>query len=266
MGAGCPNGCSGRGICDHCQQRCLCYQGHGSAVDRLYALRAGQNAGSFRGDCSDYACPHASAVYTLLGTTRTTAAYIEKNRQLIKDSNINNNELDVLELTERVGFFSKNESRAGFHEHAECSANGVCDRTTGTCKCRKGKEYIAPRISSNEQAIYLITGYSGPSCDRQDCPMQCSGRGRCMDMHRLALTKEALPLSNAVDRLRYDGRRTGKTIDGYEDSNTTIGGNGFFDGAWDARVGRMCVCDSSWPVGLGAGETQQVWCSINVVI
>lgn len=74
--------------------------------------------------------------------------------------------------------------RAWFHEPAvdnvahdvftECSSMGVCDRRSGECSCRKG--------------------YEGAACERMSCPgristsSDCSGRGRCVSMRKLALT------------------------------------------------------------------------------
>jgi hypothetical protein len=57
-------------------------------------------------------------------------------------------------------------------------------------------------------------------------------------MSRLPLVPEAYPLrsSNALDRLYYPPLVDGST--------------------WDATLSSMCVCDSSWSVGLGEGETQ----------
>lgn len=61
------------------------------------------------------------------------------------------------------------------HNLAECSNMGLCDRTTGKCKCN--------------------TGFDGAACDRKICPGTtnngpCSGNGKCMSMHNYALTKD----------------------------------------------------------------------------
>jgi hypothetical protein len=105
------------------------------------------------------------------------------------------------------------------HREMECSNNGLCNRQTGVCKCSPG--------------------FYGAACQKMKCggTPTCSGRGRCLPMRRLARDPEALPLST---------RR-----DSYVSVNDTR------DNSWDEDFGHGCVCDSSWAVGLGSGETQQ---------
>ncbi|KAG3033523.1 hypothetical protein PC121_g5859 [Phytophthora cactorum] len=57
----------------------------------------------------------------------------------------------------------------------ECSAMGVCNRSTGTCKC--------------------FSGFEGSACERMSCPNDCSDRGTCMSMRNMAAAKNALPIS-----------------------------------------------------------------------
>lgn len=205
IGPGCNDfsRCSnGNGLCDYCGAKCKCFNGFGSEEDQIYALRAGQN--DFKPDCSSRACPRGPAVFIVTGGQ---VEYFNRSK--------------VINITET-------------HDNAECSANGLCNRQTGMCKCRQG--------------------FGGPACDRQDCPDNCSHRGRCLTMQRLALTPEALPLASADSNIRYDA------------SNAT--GGALLDRTWDAGFGRACVCDSSWPVGLKSGETQQVrytHCAIFIV-
>jgi len=48
----------------------------------------------------------------------------------------------------------------------ECSNAGLCDRSTGNCKC--------------------FEGFDGEACQRTTCPNSCSGRGVCTTMKRIA--------------------------------------------------------------------------------
>ncbi|CAN0335073.1 unnamed protein product, partial [Pylaiella littoralis] len=122
--------------------------------------------------------------------------------------------------------------RGSLESHAleECSGNGrrenvdahcfwqKCDRTSAACIC--------------------ADGFEGDACQRNSCPSDCSGHGVCLSMHDLGRTNEALPLMDV--------------------SNIYGGGVGSDEEvAWDFESMYACVCDSSWEVGLGAGQRQQ---------
>jgi len=77
---------------------------------------------------------------------------------------------------------------SGAHRRVECSARGACDRQSGKCKC--------------------FPGYSGRACERQQCPNNCNGFGRCV-------TQE---------------------IAAYEASKT-------YSDPWDATKAQGCACD-----------------------
>ncbi|CAM9180492.1 unnamed protein product, partial [Hapterophycus canaliculatus] len=68
------------------------------------------------------------------------------------------------------------------HALAECSGNGrrdtgfVCDRRSASCICSEG--------------------FEGDACQRNSCPMECSGHGTCLSMHELGQSTDALPLMN----------------------------------------------------------------------
>ncbi|CEG47122.1 Teneurin-1 and related extracellular matrix proteins, contain EGF-like repeats [Plasmopara halstedii] len=99
------------------------------------------------------------------------------------------------------------------HTKTECSDGGVCDRSTGMCRC--------------------YSGYEGSACQRSSCPNGCSGHGQCLSMRELAAEVSAFPLSPST---KYEGDVAATT--------------------WDQDRIHGCLCDSGWPVGLGAGESQ----------
>jgi len=85
-----------------------------------------------------------------------------------------------------------------------------------------------------EGSCECFPGFTGDACQRRDCPNDCSGHGRCVSMKRLATLANALPLSPVT------------TYSGSEDAER-----------WDQNKIFGCVCDSSWPVGLGPGQRQE---------
>ena len=104
-------------------------------------------------------------------------------------------------------------------EVVECSNKGICDHTTGLCQC--------------------VSGFMGPACERWSCPNDCSGHGQCLSMKVLATHADGMPLS----------RPTSYSV------HASSGINGL-NKAWDDDMIYGCLCDSSWPVGLGSGQSQ----------
>lgn len=77
------------------------------------------------------------------------------------------------------------------HQYAECSNRGACDRVHGTCTCD--------------------VGFTGDSCQRNACPLDCSFRGTCT------------PLKQVVEAAGYS-----------------------YSGAFDAEATMVCVCDPGY--------------------
>jgi len=67
------------------------------------------------------------------------------------------------------------------HFYMECSNQGLCDRSTGTCEC--------------------FDGFSGRGCSRSSCPEDCSGHGVCLTVAELAVRNPAkLSFTGEVSR------------------------------------------------------------------
>ena len=158
--------------------------------------------------------------------------------------------------------------------HNDCNGHGICVASSSSCQCYEGwgaesdvTLYRSPDCSkrvcpsgrawsdvpsgtntahfeaecSNRGTCDRSTGectcypgFTGQACHRNTCPNDCSGHGVCVSMKQMARMSNALPL--APDTY-YEGS---------EESST-----------WDEDKLYGCVCDSSWTVGLGSGETQE---------
>jgi hypothetical protein len=160
-----------------------------------------------------------------------------------------------------------------------CSGHGICDKTGGSptykCACFDGfgsdadiAEYKAPDCSlrtcpygrrwfdiaqtttsahrnaecsgigdcNRASGVCLCpAGFEGKACNLQACQGRCSGHGRCLSMSEIIPEAEAQPLRSELT-WAYPDDATANT--------------------WDASMVRGCLCDSSWAVGLDAGETQ----------
>ena len=62
------------------------------------------------------------------------------------------------------------------HAYAECSNRGICDRSTGVCRCE--------------------SGYTGRACTRMECANDCNGHGRCLSMQEAANGFDAFVLNH----------------------------------------------------------------------
>lgn len=138
------------------------------------------------------------------------------------------------------------------HQPAECSDKGVCNRQTGKCQCS--------------------AGYEGAACQRLKCPNNCSGHGRCVIMERLATRTDAFPLSTPTT---YQSSNViASSLSAKLNINYTLSKPWYHiklcifyfyllqltyqsSQAWDSLKIVGCLCESSWPVGFGANETQE---------
>jgi hypothetical protein len=84
------------------------------------------------------------------------------------------------------------QSALSAHRPAECSNQGLCDRSTGRCRC--------------------FAGYEGEACQRSSCPGSpaCSGHGKCVTIAQLASEPDAEPLGPPTV---YGGDPDGATWD-----------------------------------------------------
>jgi len=99
-----------------------------------------------------------------------------------------------------------------FHNYAECSNRGVCNRGTGECMC--------------------FDGYSGKACQRSSCPNDCSGHGTCEYIEQLSF---ASTIGDYYDGSTTAKKKIGQRAVTFEDAKI-----------WDNHKNMMCVCDPKW--------------------
>jgi hypothetical protein len=142
---------------------------------------------------------------------------------------------------------------SSYHRDIECSNNGMCERSTGTCKCYPG--YVGSACQKKTSTCEDASGSMIPIVQPDGSyynPGKCSGKGLCLSIKTLQRHKDALPLRTATYNYRfYSVNSTG----GFDFRNVTA--MNIPAKAWDDDTHYACVCDSSWSVGLQSGDKQQ---------
>jgi len=113
------------------------------------------------------------------------------------------------------------------HNLAECSNQGLCDRSTGRCRC--------------------FAGYEGEACQRSACPGSpaCSGHGKCVSIGQMASEANAEPIGQQTV---YGGDPEGATWDADKIQGCVC------DSAWAVGYGASQTQVPQW---LGADCSQQ---------
>lgn len=101
-----------------------------------------------------------------------------------------------------------------FHQYAECSGRGICDRATGECDC--------------------FPGFTGKACRRHACPNDCSGHGTCERMKDLTFGPVAGTFFNGESTSTSGLKLAAKT---YQETAERL---------WDYKKGMACKCDPEW--------------------
>lgn len=97
-------------------------------------------------------------------------------------------------------------------EEAECSDQGLCDRATGICSC--------------------FPGYEGSSCQRTQCPNECSGHGTCRSNEDFAYDFSIAKSSQTSVSDTFNSF--------FSEYIATYGG------AWDSGMHFGCKCDAGY--------------------
>jgi len=152
--------CSGRGHCDLFTGVCTCYTN--------FVTSDGQGNEGDRGDCGyDYApvqaCPGIIAC-SGHGTCSNAPSY-----KCTCSLGWTSGDCSLRTCPTGKSWFDLPIANNRAHQAVECSNQGICDQTTGECKCH--------------------SGFEGAACDKMSCPgspTACSGNGQCLTMSQLA--------------------------------------------------------------------------------
>ncbi|KAG5191969.1 tubular mastigoneme-related protein [Tribonema minus] len=141
VAAECPNACSGHGTCNT-HDECDCYTGY------------------MANDCSQRICPFGNA-------------HVDGGKGDLDGDNVFDGTTLVIKTSQMYpagtveGIAAVDYDAA--HFYMECSNKGLCDRSSGTCKC--------------------FPAYEGHACQRASCPVvggkACGGHGVCRTVREL---------------------------------------------------------------------------------
>lgn len=117
-------------------------------------------------------------------------------------------------------------SASGNDDHVsttvECANRGTCDRASGQCIC--------------------AAGYTGAACEREVCPNDCNGHGKCETQSQLA-DDVSHNADDGVSSLYY------AIPDSANDCANCVGTKNtgaMYDSAWDSKRSSGCNCDAGF--------------------
>lgn len=154
-------------------------------------------------DCSLLKCPYSPS-FTTSEHASLDWLYTPSNAQPSTTSTYNA-DLETSVVTQDSTFDNQ-------HVYRECGGRGLCDRSTGECKC--------------------FAGFTGEGCRRTTCPNDCSGHGVC------------LTDNTAFFRSGTDGNSNswGDVIPDAEQ----VAGADTFGANWQRSKFQQCMCDRGY--------------------
>jgi len=172
--------CSGRGYCITQFGFCLCQQTGVAITGGYFEGSDGEGGQGGRGDCGYYSlaptgCPYADGGSGTPTECASNGICNAGSFTCTCNAGYAGHACSLLECPTGPAWFSEATAANTAHPDTECSNNGICDRSTGTCICRDG--------------------FEGDACEKLACPgyesgTPCNGHGTCMTIQQLATLSE----------------------------------------------------------------------------
>lgn len=154
-------------------------------------------------DCSLLKCPYSPSFATSEASS-TDWLYTPSNAQPSYTSSY--------DMSHETRVVEQDSTFDNQHVYKECGGRGICDRSTGECKC--------------------FGGFTGEGCRRTSCPNSCSGHGTC-------ITDNSAFFRDGTDG-NFNG--WGDVIADHEE----IAGADTFGNNWQRRKMQQCSCDRGY--------------------
>jgi hypothetical protein len=146
--------CAGRGLCDTTAGTCECYT--------YFASSDGYGREGDRGDCGATTTVVSACPGEIACSGHGSCSGPPSHRCDCSEGWRGGDCGERACPSDREWFGFPSGDDAAHSNRAECSGRGVCDRSTGDCTCQ--------------------VGFLGAACELLDCPLKCSGRGRCLSL------------------------------------------------------------------------------------
>jgi hypothetical protein len=203
--------CANRGICDYSSGLCKCNTGYGSSD--------GSNKIGDRGDCGHLVTTIGTCPTSATGAVCSGHGACSNNPEYVCtcDQGWDGSDCSLRRCPKgRAWFDTPRAANTAHADHVECSSAGLCDTSTGECKCYEKFHGSACQYMACPGVV--TTSTTTPHADA------CSGHGKCLDMSHMG---EFNKVNGDLTPFLYG-----------EDPNDNL--------HWDGKAMHACMCDAGF--------------------